>query len=94
MVPGKLYEYLDSGRPILGLLHATDEAAELVTRAGGRLSPPGDADGLARELAARLAAWETGGRAADARPAWLEAHERGRLAATLAAALDRLVERR
>lgn len=93
MVPGKLYEYLDSGRPILGLLRETDEAAELVRRAGGGLLAPGDADGLARELGVRLAAWAAHGRAPDARPAWLESHARARLAATLAQALDQLVER-
>jgi hypothetical protein len=94
MVPGKLYEYLDSGRPIVALLRETEEAAEMVARAGGRLLPPGDAESLAAELAARWTAWRARGRAPDARPAWLAAHERGRLAGTLAQALDALVERR
>src|SRR5439155_1578801 len=35
MVPGKLYEYLDAGRPVLALLDPAEEAAALVRRAGG-----------------------------------------------------------
>ncbi len=93
MVPGKLYEYLDSERPILALLPEHDEAAELVTQAGGSVLPPGDAEALAVELAARLARWREAGRLPDARPAWLGEYARERLAGELARALDSLVER-
>jgi len=41
MVPGKLYEYLDAGRPVLALLPAGDEAAGLVRRADGVVLAPG-----------------------------------------------------
>jgi glycosyltransferase involved in cell wall biosynthesis len=88
MVPGKLYEYLDSGRPVLALLPAGDEAALLVERAGGARLGPGDAAGLARELAARLARWRAGGRVPDSRPEWLATHARARLAGELAQALE------
>jgi len=91
MVPGKLYEYLDSGRPIVALLPAGDEAAELVERADGTRLDPGDAAGLAREIAARYARWRRGGRTAARRPPWLTTHERARLAGELARALDALV---
>ncbi len=94
MVPGKLYEYLDSGRPIVGLLPESDEAADLVRRANGRVSAPGDADALAAELAARLARWRASGRSDDARPDWLDRHARTQLAGELARALDGLVAAR
>jgi len=88
MVPGKLYEYLDSGRPIVALLPAGDEAAELVKRAGGAVLPPASPDTLERDLAARLSRWRAGERVADAVPGWLGEHTRGHLAGTLARALD------
>ena len=91
MVPGKLYEYLDSGRPVLGLLDADDEAAQLVRRSGGMLLPPGDSPALARELAARYERWRAGNRTSDERPAWLAEHTREHLAGELASALDALV---
>jgi len=94
MVPGKLYEYLDTGRPILALLASGDEAAELVRRGAGWVGEPGRVDVLAAEIAARLARWRASGRERSARPDWLQSHTRGALAQKLAAALDALVERR
>ena len=94
MVPGKTYEYLDSGRPIVALLPAEDEAAELVTRAGGVLLSPGDRAGLVRTLLEGFRRWRSGARVPDARPAWLDDRRRDRLAATLAQSLDRLPPRR
>jgi glycosyltransferase involved in cell wall biosynthesis len=90
MVPGKLYEYLDSGRPVLGLLPAQDEAADLVRRAGGVVLPPGDPAALARELETRYMAWRQDGRAPDARPRWLDEHARPQLAGRLAGLLDEI----
>lgn len=91
MVPGKLYEYLDSARPVLALLPQGDEAAELVRRAGGRVLTPGDAAALAAEIASALARWRREGRAAGTRPEWLAAHTRAALAGELAGELDQLV---
>ncbi len=90
MVPGKLYEYLDAGRPLVALLPGGDEAAELVRRAGGVVLPPGDAAALARELETRYIAWREHGRTPGARPEWLDGHARPRLAARLAGLLDGL----
>ncbi len=90
MVPGKLYEYLDSGRPIVAVLPQDDEAAALVRRGGGEVHAPGDRAGLARALETRYMAWKRDGRASGARPAWLAEHERAHLAGRLAAGLDEL----
>lgn len=91
MVPGKLYEYLDTGRPIVALLPEADEAAQLVRRAGGTVLPPGDRAALARELETRYMAWKQSGRAPGARPDWLDEHARPQLAARLAHELDGLL---
>lgn len=88
MVPGKLYEYLDSGRPILALLPEEDEAAAWVRRAGGEVVPPGDVAGLARALERRYMHWREHGRAPDQRPEWLAEHARAALAGRLASLLD------
>ena len=90
MVPGKLYEYLDSGRPILALLPPGDEAGALVTRAGGEVVAPGDRLALIASLERRYAAWKAGEDPPSARPEWLAEHTRERLAARLARVLDEL----
>jgi len=91
MVPGKLYEYLAAGRPVLALLPEDDEAAGLVRRAGGEVIAPGAADALERELAARLARWRADGRTPDEVPDWLAGHTREHLAGELARALEGVV---
>lgn len=90
MVPGKLYEYLDSGRPVIALLPEEDEAAALVRRAGGVVLAPNSREALARELETRYMAWRQAGRSASARPDWLDEHARPQLAARLASELDGL----
>ena len=94
MVPGKLYEYLDAGRPIVALLPPADEAAALVRRGGGEVLPPGDHRALADAIETRYMNDARGRRAPLARPDWLDEHARPRLAARLAAELDALIGRR
>jgi glycosyltransferase involved in cell wall biosynthesis len=94
MVPGKLYEYLDAGRPVLALLDPTDEAAELVRRGGGEVLPPGDRVSLAAAIERHYLAWKEGRAPAAARPGWLDSHERPRLAGQLAGWLDALTAAR
>jgi glycosyltransferase involved in cell wall biosynthesis len=88
MVPGKLYEYLDAGRPLVALLEPHDEAAELVARAGGDVVPPGDRFALADVLERRYLEWKERGAVPSRRSEWLEDHTRARLAGRLARALD------
>ncbi len=90
MVPGKLYEYLDAGRPVLAVADAGEEAAGLVRRAGGEVLAPGDRRGIAQAIERRWLAWKAGERAPRARPEWLDEHRRDRLAARLAGELDAL----
>ena len=42
MVPGKLYEYLEAGRPVVAVLDPALEAAELLRGAGATVLPPGE----------------------------------------------------
>jgi hypothetical protein len=91
MVPGKLYEYLDSGRTIVALLPAGDEAAALVNEANGVVTPPGEAAPLAQALETMYMAWRRAGRSPEHRLERLDEHARPRLAAELARALDGLI---
>jgi glycosyltransferase involved in cell wall biosynthesis len=88
MVPGKLYEYLDAGRPLLALLEPDEEAADLVRRAGGEVVPSGRREPLSEAIERRYLAWKEGGPAPSARPEWLDEHSRERLAGRLAGLLD------
>lgn len=91
MVPGKLYEYLAAGRPIVALLPAGDEAAELASRGGAIRIDPGNRAALAAELERHCDRHSAEGRAPAARPEWLAQFTRPRLAQRLAAELDALV---
>jgi glycosyltransferase involved in cell wall biosynthesis len=91
-IPGKLYEYVASGRPILAFL-APGEAADLVRESGGWVVPPDDERGAA-EAFARLVRGERPGGDSPARRALADAHRRDRIAARLAAILDGLVSAR
>jgi glycosyltransferase involved in cell wall biosynthesis len=89
MVPGKLYEYADAGRPWAALLEPEQEAAELARRAGAAVLPPGKRQPLAAEIERRYQEWRAAGRAPDARPPWLNEYTRAALAARLADTLER-----
>ena len=61
IITGKLYEYLASGRPVVGLgPPGGDAAALLAETGGGTMVPRGDADGIARELGRLVDAWRAG----------------------------------
>jgi hypothetical protein len=91
MVPGKLYEYLDAGRPILAVGDPGGEAAELARRGGAEIVECGDREGLAAALGRRWQAWRAGERASRTRPDWLAEYRRERLSGQLADLLERLV---
>jgi glycosyltransferase involved in cell wall biosynthesis len=89
-VPGKLYEYLWAGRPILALL-PEGEAATLIRQArAGVVASPTDPEAIARALVALL----NSAREWTPAPSHLEQYTRQTQAAQLAAILDRLVMER
>ena len=61
MITGKLYEYLASGRPVLGVGPAQGDAAALLAETvGGTLVDRADAAGVESVLLEHYAAWERG----------------------------------
>ncbi len=61
MITGKLYEYLASGRPVLGVGPAGGDAAALLAETGGgTLCARDDPDGVADEILRQYRAWDAG----------------------------------
>lgn len=91
IVPGKTYEYLAAGRPILGCLPQGD-ARELVERTGrGYCADPCDAADIARALVRlhddlRRDTWQR-----PREQSWIQSYERRALTRELASFLDRIV---
>ncbi len=85
ITPGKIFEYLASGRPILALVPEGPAAALVREGGGGVVLPPADAEGIAAVLARWL---DQGPPAASPRQELLASYERPALAARLAALLD------
>lgn len=94
MVPGKLYEYLDAGRPILAVLRADEEAASVAREGGAIVVPPGARDAIREALERLYEAWRSGGRPPSARSEWLRSHTRAALARRAAALLEEVVQGR
>jgi glycosyltransferase involved in cell wall biosynthesis len=91
-LPGKIFEYLATGRPLIAVTDPEGEAGSLVRRVGGGVVVgPDDHDGLRRVLAdaIRRRALETPPRDA----ALLRAFERPALAKVLASILDAITHR-
>ena len=88
---GKIYEYLTSGTPVVGVL-ADGPAASLLESSGrGVAVRPGDVDSLVAALRAPLEAWERAEtQESSPLPASAVEWERPRMAAKAAALLDRI----
>ena len=85
VVPGKLYEYLASGRPVLGLGPEGDAARLLRETGAGAMLPPGDTAAVAGVLREHVAAWAAGTPRAGARAEAIAPLARPAQAARLAA---------
>jgi hypothetical protein len=92
---GKIYEYLTSGRPVLGILDP-GPAADLIDRSGhGAACRPGDVESALASIRAPLGAWEAGQGVPDfPLPAMAPAWERRTMARRAGELLDLLVSRR
>jgi len=97
-VPGKLYEYLRSRRPILALVPAGAQTDLLRATGGAWIVEPEDVEGAVQAVRDAYGRWQAGrgGPEADAR--LVSGFDRrvlvGRIAAELAAAVSRAAERR
>jgi glycosyltransferase involved in cell wall biosynthesis len=90
-IPGKTYEYLRAGRPILAL---TSEGAvvELLRKAGGAwVVDPAHEEGVAAAVLEAYRAWERGSRTLMPDPRAVASFDRRLLAGRLAELLDRSV---
>jgi glycosyltransferase involved in cell wall biosynthesis len=88
IVPGKTYEYLGAGRPILGALPDGDARDLLVEAGNAVLCRPGDVDGMARLILEQVDRAERGEPAPAPRADVLARHERRALTKRLAAVFD------
>jgi glycosyltransferase involved in cell wall biosynthesis len=85
---GKTFEYLASGRPIIGLL-VEGATAELVREAGaGPVLDPGDVDGIAGTLVEYFEAWQAGSLRGQADPDVVRRYSRNETTERLAEVLD------
>jgi glycosyltransferase involved in cell wall biosynthesis len=88
LVPGKTYEYLASGRPILGAVPDGD-ARDLLLEAGtGRVCRPSDVEAMAQIISAELQRARRGGPPTPPRAKVLARYERRRLTRELAGVFD------
>jgi glycosyltransferase involved in cell wall biosynthesis len=88
LVPGKTYEYLGSGRPILAAVPDGD-ARELLTEAGNAsVCRPADVGRMAEIIAGRISEWRNGHEPPAPRPDVLTRYERRRQTQQLARVLD------
>lgn len=87
IVPGKTYEYLASGRPILGCVPEGD-ARDLIEKSGGACADPCDDAEIAVALR-RL--YELAHMPPSPPPEWLQMYERRTLSGRLATFLDHII---
>ena len=94
IIPGKTYEYLASGRPIIGALNEGD-ARRLLEYAGGSYTcDPCSAESIASSLRRLHADWKAGlcDDFGEKRRQVLESHERSSLARELSSFLEKITE--
>ncbi|MBX3464594.1 MAG: glycosyltransferase [Planctomycetes bacterium] len=90
IVPGKTYEYLASGRPILAGLPAGDAREFVAASPRGFVADPCDETALADRLVELHARWRAGEFRHPERPADIDTRERNALAGELASFLRRV----
>ena len=92
MITGKLYEYLASGRPVLGMGPPGGDAAELLRRTGaGAMFGRDDAQALEQFVLDSYRRWEAGAPLAGADPEKTAAYSREAQTRELARLMDELV---
>ena len=91
ITPGKTYEYVATGQPVLGLGPPEGDAAKVLRTSGaGRMFAHDDSEGVARFLEEHLRAWEAGAPRRGAAPEDADRFSRRRQAKQLSALMNRL----
>lgn len=93
IVPGKTYEYLASGRPVLACVPNGDARDLVQASPNGYCAAPCDAIDIARVLTTIHESWGEGRHDVSMLPTWMARYERRQLAAQLAEFFDRLIGR-
>lgn len=88
LVPGKTYEYMAAGRPVLATLPESDARDFLAQAGSGLFAEPGDVPGLLLALKDRHAKWKSGEAGCDWNSGFVRTFERKNLTAKLAGFLD------
>lgn len=88
LVPGKTYEYMASGRPVLAAVPDGDARDFLAACGTAELTRPPDEGAMERVISAAIAARDHGEPAPEHRAEAVERFERGRLAEQLAEVLE------
>ena len=87
-VPGKLFEYLRIGKPILGLVPEGDARKILVNSGMGVVADPDDVSGIADTIAGCISAFHTDGFNLTPNLGFIDSYSRRRLTQTLAQTFD------
>ena len=90
LVPGKTYEYMAAGRPVLATLPASD-ARDFLEKAGtGVFAAPGDVAGMLAALKEQYSRWQAGRSDATWNSDYVQCFERRNLTHDLARFLDQI----
>jgi glycosyltransferase involved in cell wall biosynthesis len=90
LVPGKTYEYMAVGKPVLATLPDSD-ARDFLEQAGtGVFAPPGDVEGMLAALKQQHAEWKSGQSHSDWNREYVSRFERRNLTLQLAEYLDQV----
>jgi glycosyltransferase involved in cell wall biosynthesis len=93
IVPGKTFEYMATGKPILAAVPAGD-ARDFVQAAGtGLVCDPDDVDAMVRIIRGEIERWETGAPSPAVDAGYVSRFERRVLTQDLAGVLRRAVSR-